>query len=126
MSFLVGCTIGVAATWYYGRRRIRKAKKSVPQEYWPDQWLARSNITIFRRKYLIERKYLNAAIFFATIGIATAGAFLIRTDMPQTVNRFEQCQKVMRAPDTDRMAGEKKHCIEEFQQLTDIGGAASQ
>jgi hypothetical protein len=120
LSFLVGCTIGVAATWYYGRRTIRKAKKSVPQEYWPDQWLARSNITILRRKYL------NAAIFFATIGIATAGAFLIPTDMPQTVNRFEQCQKVMRAPDTDRMAREKKHCIEEFQQLTDIGGAASQ
>ena len=126
MSFFIGGMFGVAATWYFGRRTIRKAKERVPPEYWPDDLLARSNITIIKRKYFIERKYLNAAIFFAAIAVITAGAFLMPTDTPKTVDRLEQCQTAMRGPDTDRMAREKKHCIEEFQQLIDIGDPAPQ
>ena len=126
MSFFIGWMVGVAVTWYFGRRTIRKAKERVPPEYWPDDLLAWSNITIIKRKYFIVRKYISVAIFFAAIGVITAGAFLIPTDTPQTVDRLEQCQRVMRGPDTDRMAREKKHCIEEFQPLTGIGDPAPQ
>ena len=125
LSFFIGM-FGVAVTWYFGRRTIRKVKERVPPEYWPDDLLARSNITMIKRKYFIERKYLNAAIFFAAIGVITAGVFLMPTDTPKTVDRLEQCQRAMRGPDTDRMAREKKHCIEEFQQLVGIGDPAPQ
>ena len=126
LSFFIGWMFGVAVTWYFGRRTIREAKEHVPPEYWPDDLLARSSITMNKRKYFIERKYFSVAIFFAAIAVIIAGVFMLPTDTPKTVDRFEQCQRVMSGPDTDRMEREKKHCIEEFQQLVGIGGQAPQ
>ena len=78
---------------------------------------------MIKRKYFIERKYLRAAIFFAAAGIVTAGVFSLPDDEQDEMtvtDRLEQCQKVMRANDSDRMEREKEHCLKEYQRLFSV------
>ena len=75
---------------------------------------------MIKRKYFIERKYLRAAAFFATAAIVTAVVSSLPDDMQEEMtadDRLEQCLKVMRANDSDRMEREKKHCMKDLQTL---------
>lgn len=71
------------------------------------------------KKYFIERKYLNVAIFFVAAGAVTAGFFLVPTDTPIETDRLAQCKRAMGGGDSERMKLEKERCLKEFEELLD-------
>ncbi len=78
---------------------------------------------MFRRKYFIERKYLNIALFFSAVAVVLAVISSPTDDKREemtVVDRLEQCQRAMTGPGTDRMERERKHCLEFFSSLGNL------